>query len=82
MSVEPGFGGQGFMPSSLEKVKWLVQKKKSLNLNYLIEIDGGINTTTAMAAKAAGVEVFVAGSAIFNAKDRKQAYQQLKEIIL
>ena len=79
MSVEPGFGGQGFMADSLNKVKWLVQQKKKHS--FLIEIDGGINTTTAMAAKAAGVEVFVAGSAIFSAPDRKKAYQQLEQII-
>lgn len=81
MSVEPGFGGQSFMADSLNKVKWLAQKKKQENLKFLIEIDGGINATTAMAARAAGVEVFVAGSAIFNAKDRKQAYQQLEQAI-
>ena len=79
MSVEPGFGGQSFIGDSLNKVKWLVQQKKKQS--FLIEIDGGINTTTAMAAKAAGVEIFVAGSAIFNAKDRKLAYQQLEQAI-
>jgi ribulose-phosphate 3-epimerase len=82
MSVEPGFGGQSFMAESLNKVKWLAQKKKLLGLNFIIEIDGGINSTTAMAARAAGVEVFVAGSAIFNAKDRKAAYQQIEQAIL
>ena len=81
MSVEPGFGGQGFMADSLNKVKWLVQKKKQEGLKFLIEIDGGINSTTAMAARAAGVEVFVAGSAIFNAKDRKLAYEQLTQAV-
>jgi ribulose-phosphate 3-epimerase len=81
MSVEPGFGGQSFMADSLNKVKWLVQKKKQENLKFIIEIDGGINSTTAMAARASGVEVFVAGSAIFNAKDRKAAYQQLEEAV-
>jgi len=81
MSVEPGFGGQSFMADSLNKVKWLAQKKKQNGFKFLIEIDGGINTTTAMAARAAGVEVFVAGSAIFGAKDRKQAYQQLEQAI-
>ena len=82
MSVEPGFGGQSFMADSLNKVKWLVQKKKQLNLKLIIEIDGGINSTTAMAARAAGVEVFVAGSAIFNAKDRMLAFQQLQNAVL
>jgi ribulose-phosphate 3-epimerase len=81
MSVEPGFGGQSFMPDSLNKSKWLAAQKKQKNYSYLIEIDGGINTLTAQAARAAGVEVFVAGSAIFGAKDRKKAYQELENAI-
>ena len=82
MSVEPGFGGQSFMPDSLSKTKWLAKEKKQHGYSYLIEIDGGMNPTTAMAAKAAGVEVFVAGSVLFNAKDRKKAYQELSQAIL
>jgi ribulose-phosphate 3-epimerase len=81
MSVEPGFGGQSFMPDSLQKAKWLSQLKKQKNYSYLIEIDGGINAFTAQAAKAAGVEVFVAGSAIFSAKDRKKAFAELENAI-
>ncbi len=81
MSVEPGFGGQGFMADSLNKTKWLAAEKKKNGYSYLIEIDGGINATTAMAARAAGVEVFVAGSAIFGAKDRSKAYQELEAAI-
>jgi ribulose-phosphate 3-epimerase len=81
MSVEPGFGGQSFMPDQLNKAKWLAAEKKKSGLAFLIEIDGGINETTAMAARAAGVEVFVAGSAIFNAKDRKKAWDMLQEAI-
>ncbi len=81
MSVEPGFGGQGFMHDSLEKVKWLAQKKKTHAYQYLIEIDGGINLTTAALAKSAGVEVFVAGSAIFGAKDRKSAYAEMEKAL-
>ena len=81
MSVEPGFGGQGFIPESLEKVKWLAEMKMKHQYRYLIEIDGGINATTAVAAKNAGVEVFVAGSAVFGAKDRKQAYLDLEKAL-
>jgi ribulose-phosphate 3-epimerase len=81
MSVEPGFGGQSFMPDSLTKAKWLANQKKQKNYSYLIEIDGGINAFTAQAAKAAGVEVFVAGSAIFSAKDRKKAYAELESAL-
>jgi ribulose-phosphate 3-epimerase len=81
MSVEPGFGGQGFMPDQLEKVKWLKEQKIKNQYRYWIEIDGGINPVTAGAAREAGAEVFVAGSAIFGAKDRKQAYQELEAAI-
>ena len=81
MSVEPGFGGQGFMAESLSKVKWLSKKKRDSGLGFLIEIDGGINSTTAAAARQAGVEVFVAGSAIFGAKDRKAAYRELEKAV-
>jgi ribulose-phosphate 3-epimerase len=81
MSVEPGFGGQGFMAESLEKVRWLAGKKKSQGFGYAIEIDGGINAVTAVPCREAGVEVFVAGSAIFGAKDRKAAYQELEAAI-
>jgi ribulose-phosphate 3-epimerase len=77
MSVEPGFGGQIFMPNSLHKIKWLAAKKIEHQYPYLIEIDGGINTFTAEAASSAGAEVFVAGSAIFNTKNRKKAFDDL-----
>ena len=79
MSVEPGFGGQAFIPDSLQKVKWLAQQKKAKNLPFLIEIDGGINATTALAAKAAGVEVFVAGNAVFGNRDRKLSVKAMNE---
>ena len=81
MSVEPGFGGQGFMPESLAKVKWLAQHKRAIGASWVIQIDGGINPTTAMAARVAGVENFVAGSAIFSAPDRKKAWNDLMEAI-
>jgi ribulose-phosphate 3-epimerase len=81
MSVEPGFGGQSFLPESLNKVKWLAAKKRATGALWSIEIDGGINPTTAMAARAAGVEIFVAGSAIFSAKERKKAWSDLMEAI-
>lgn len=65
MSVEPGFGGQKFIESSLEKVKYLSEKKIENDFKYIIEIDGGINAETASLAKNAGVELAVAGSFIF-----------------
>lgn len=65
MSVEPGFGGQKFMPESLQKVTFLKTKKDQLKLNLSIQIDGGINEETAKAAIHAGADNLVAGSAIF-----------------
>lgn len=65
MSVEPGFGGQSFQKSSLNKIEWLATMKRNNNYNYYIEIDGGINQETAILAKNAGCEVLVAGSYIF-----------------
>ena len=66
MSVEPGFGGQSFMPDSLPKVKKIKEEIKRLNLNTVIEIDGGINKDTAKFAVEAGVDVLVAGSFVFS----------------
>ena len=65
MSVEPGFGGQKMIVSTLNKVRDLQLLKKKNNYNFVIEIDGGINRDTASIARAAGAEVFVAGSAVF-----------------
>lgn len=78
MSVEPGFGGQSFMVDQLEKVKELVRLREKNNYQYLIEIDGGINLQTAKLAKEAGVDIAVAGSYVFNQKDRNQAINAIK----
>lgn len=65
MSVEPGYGGQSFMPQTLEKVKTLYAYRQENRLDFRIEIDGGINDQTAKEAKAAGVDTLVAGSYVF-----------------
>jgi ribulose-phosphate 3-epimerase len=65
MSVEPGFGGQRLIPSTLNKVRQLVLERESRRIDYLIQIDGGINVETAPLAVAAGADVLVAGSAVF-----------------
>lgn len=65
MSVEPGFGGQKFMDSSLDKIKWLSDYKNENNLNYHIEVDGGINDQTAHLVLEKGCDVLVAGSYVF-----------------
>ncbi len=66
MSVEPGFGGQSFMPSALDKIKQLKAYKQQHQSSFLIQIDGGINKETGALACQAGCEVLVAGSYIFN----------------
>lgn len=77
MSVEPGFGGQSFDKIAIAKIEQLAKLKKKFHANYLIEVDGGINDKTANLCKEAGVDVLVAGSYIFNQKDRKKAVASL-----
>jgi ribulose-phosphate 3-epimerase len=69
MSVNPGFGGQAFIKNSLEKTRALRQLIQQKNLKTLIQIDGGVNEETITDIAAAGVDVFVAGSAIFGSRD-------------
>ena len=69
MSVNPGFGGQRFIPSTLEKVRKLATMRTAKGLNFRIEIDGGIDLETIGAAVKAGVEIFVAGNAVFGHGD-------------
>lgn len=73
MSVHPGFGGQAFIPEALDKVRAARAEIDARGLDCLISIDGGINTETAAAAGAAGVDVLVAGSAVFRAPDPRAA---------
>ena len=68
MSVNPGFGGQGLIPETLNKVRWLHDVRGSRR--YLISIDGGVNLKTISAVAESGVDVAVAGSAYFNAPDK------------
>jgi len=81
MSVNPGFGGQAFIPNSLDKIKELRRTIRSRKLGTLIEIDGGVNETTISAIAAAGVDIFVAGSAIFGSRDYKETIASFKKII-
>ena len=76
MSVEPGFGGQSFMPEQLEKCRRL---KPLLRDGQLLEIDGGINAQTIASARAAGVDWFVVGSALFDAPNRSDALQAMRD---
>lgn len=78
MTVEPGFGGQSFLPEMVQKVQWLHQKKSDLGLGYHIEVDGGINATTGKACVDAGANVLVAGNYIYGAEDHKSAIASLQ----
>lgn len=69
MSVEPGFGGQKFMPDSLRKLRILKEMREKHGLGYLLEVDGGIGTQNAALVGEAGAQVLVAGSAVFGAED-------------
>ena len=78
MTVEPGFGGQKFMPEMMEKVKILKREIKSRNLCTLIEVDGGINEITAKIAAKNGADICIAGTSIFKINDMKFAIDSLK----
>lgn len=79
MSVEPGFGGQEFDHSALQKLNYLKTEKQNNGYKYEIEVDGGINDKTAKLCIEAGAEVLVSGSYIFKAKERIAAINSLKE---
>jgi ribulose-phosphate 3-epimerase len=78
MSVNPGFGGQKFIPAVLPKIQQVKDMAASKNPGLEIEIDGGVNGETAKQCIEAGATVLVAGSAVYNAKDRAQAIAALR----
>ncbi|CAL9399718.1 Ribulose-phosphate 3-epimerase [Actinosynnema sp. ALI-1.44] len=80
MSVEPGFGGQSFMAEVLDKVRTARRLVDSGHLNLVVEIDGGINEDTIAQAAEAGVDCFVAGSAIYDASDPGAAMAKLRAL--
>ena len=81
MSVNPGFGGQSFIDSTVDKVRELAQIKKEKNLDFAIEIDGGVTLDNAAMLAEAGVEIAVAGSAVFKASDVVGTVKKFKEIV-
>jgi ribulose-phosphate 3-epimerase len=82
MSVEPGFGGQSFIPEVLDKVRTARRLVDTGHLTLLVEIDGGINEETIEAAAEAGVDCFVAGSAVYGAADPARAVRALRERVI
>jgi ribulose-phosphate 3-epimerase len=81
MSVNPGFGGQQFIESSLEKISQLRRTIDDRNLSALIEVDGGVNENTITDVARAGADVFVAGSAIFGSQDYGETIRRFRERI-
>jgi ribulose-phosphate 3-epimerase len=80
MSVEPGFGGQSFMLEVLDKVRTARRLVATGHLRLLVEIDGGINNDTIELAAEAGVDCFVAGSAVYGADDPAKAVTALRDL--
>ena len=80
MSVEPGFGGQKFMPQALNKLEVLKNEINKRNLKVELEVDGGINAETAPRAVKAGATVLVAGSYVFNSSDLKKTVNEIKSL--
>ncbi len=82
MSVEPGFGGQSFIPESLQKIRDLKAKLNALSLSTWLQVDGGINLENIEAVAAAGADTLVAGSAVFTASDRAESIVSLRDSAL
>lgn len=78
MTVNPGFGGQSFIPSCVDKIKQLDIWRSEHDYSYVIQVDGGVNSETAKACTQAGADILVAGSAVYNHKNRKEAIEGIK----
>jgi ribulose-phosphate 3-epimerase len=81
MTVEPGFGGQAFIPETLAKVREAQAARARRGERWLIEVDGGIDPDTARRARGAGAEVFVAGQGIYGDPDRRAALEALRRAV-
>ncbi|MCX8080562.1 MAG: ribulose-phosphate 3-epimerase [Bacteroidia bacterium] len=80
MSVNPGFGGQKFIPHTLQKIRQLHEFKQKHGLQFHIEVDGGVDTANFKGILAAGADVLVAGNTVFVSENPEQTIRQLKEI--
>jgi len=78
MSVNPGFGGQKFIPNALHKIRALAQSRKELGLDFVIEIDGGVSLENAAEIVRAGCDWLVAGSSIFHTDDPGATFQHMQ----
>ena len=77
MSVNPGFGGQKFLPLALDKIEHLAEMRQEMGLNFLIEVDGGVAHETVAAVVEAGAEMLVAGSAVFSPGETEENARSL-----
>lgn len=80
MTVHPGFGGQAFMPETIEKIEAAYVRRAASGLSFLIEIDGGVNRETAAMGLLAGADVLVAGTSLFRAPDMAAAIRELRAL--
>ncbi len=81
MSVNPGFGGQKFIPIALDKVEELASIRSEYNLKFNIEVDGGVDLTNAKDLVDAGCDILVAGSAVFGAEDIRKRIKDFKKLL-
>jgi ribulose-phosphate 3-epimerase len=80
MSVNPGFGGQKFIAGSLEKLRQLKELRSRYNLNYRIEVDGGLDLDNVADAVRAGAEIIVAGTSVFRTPDPAEAVRKMRQV--
>ena len=80
MTVNPGFGGQSFLPEMVEKVRYGARLRKELGLDFDIEVDGGINVETAAISVSAGANLLVAGTSVFRAENRAVEIARLHDL--
>jgi ribulose-phosphate 3-epimerase len=81
MTVNPGFGGQSFIQETLPKIQQAAEWRRELNLNYRIEVDGGINFQTAIECAKAGADTFVSGTGLFGQRDLKKAVAKMRRLV-
>jgi len=81
MTVNPGFGGQAFIPKCLPKIQQAQAWRREKNLSYRISVDGGINDQTAAECARAGADTFVAGTSLFGARSLKAAVKKMRQIV-
>jgi ribulose-phosphate 3-epimerase len=81
LSVNPGFGGQRFIPNSLDRIRALRSTIDERGLSVLVEVDGGVNETTIRDISAAGANIFVAGSAIFDSNDYRATIENFRKLM-